>query len=53
MSPTAPTQTLHPHLAQADQVRPELLVDAIGTVEEYLDRSDWRVNGEQIPRFPR
>ncbi|RRD42203.1 ribonucleoside triphosphate reductase [Buchananella hordeovulneris] len=44
MSPTAPTQTLHPHLAQADQVRPELLVDAIGTVEEYLDRSDWRVN---------
>ncbi|RRD51298.1 ribonucleoside triphosphate reductase [Buchananella hordeovulneris] len=44
MSPTVPTQTLHPHLAQADQVRPELLVDAIGTVEEYLDRSDWRVN---------
>ena len=28
----------------ANAARPEYHVDAISTIEEYLDQSDWRVN---------
>ena len=55
MNPTASSTSPSPSAAEARSRAPrgvdEPLVDVVGTIEEYLDRSDWRVNANANQGF--
>ncbi len=51
MNPTAHSRAVGEPSSAASRDAEETLVDVVGTIEEYLDRSDWRVNANANQGF--